>query len=87
MFIIWFLIRWDRLQPFERDMVRHGLGMWAPEMRPHWSRLFNVWRNPRDISHALVNIPVEWAKLDPQRAVKFGILDQFFFWCVFTLLT
>lgn len=86
MFILWFLIRWDRLEPFERDMVRYWFGWTSPAMKPHWRRLLNVWKDPKDISHALINLPVEWARLDPQRAVKFGIIDQFVFWVLFTLL-
>lgn len=43
------------------------LGLFSPEMKPHWDRL---WSEPS--GHAFVNIGTEWTRLDPQRAFKVG---------------
>ena len=57
----------------DRQRVAHGLGWWAPEMRPHWQRLWADIRylDWRDGQHAITNISTEWVRLDAQRAQKF----------------
>jgi hypothetical protein len=49
----------------DRDRVRHVLGLFSPEMRPHWQRL-----REQPSFHAYSNIWTEWTRLDPQRAWK-----------------
>lgn len=76
-----------RLQPFEQDRLRHGLGWWAPEMRAHWSRLWTaITSKPGDILHAALNIPVEWTRADPSRAVKLAVIDQGIAWALVVAL-
>jgi hypothetical protein len=61
----------------DRERVRYGLGLWAPEMRPHWHRLFH------DFSlHAYANIWTEWCRDDPQRAWKVmsAVIDVLAVW-------
>lgn len=65
--LVWFIrYLFNDLQPFEQRLVADFLGLRPSAMRPHWSRLrwalTNDWR---DLGHALINVPVEWAKLDP----------------------
>lgn len=86
--LVWFIrYLFNDLQPFEQHLVADFLGLRSSAMRPHWNRLrwalTNDWR---DLGHALINVPVEWAKLDPQRAVKVGILDQAFVWMVIAVI-
>lgn len=86
--LVWFIrYLFNDLQPFEQRLVADFLGLRSSAMRPHWSRLRRALTNDwRDLGHALINVPVEWAKLDPQRAVKVGILDQAFVWMVIVVL-
>lgn len=50
------------LEAFRRA---HCYGWLAPEMEPHWERLFR-----ERTQHAAKNVMSEWVRLDPQRAGK-----------------
>ena len=65
----------------DRKRIKHFLGLAAPEMRPHWQRL---WQTPS--LHAYANIWTEWTRLDPQRAWKTmsALLDLAILAAVFT---
>lgn len=83
MFSLYLFIKYilGKTQPFEDRLIADCFGWFAPEMTEHWYRLGNaILRDWRDIQHALINMPVEWAKTDPQRAAKIGIMDQAVFW-------
>lgn len=88
MFLLYWLIKraLGKLQPFEERIVADHFGLTHPKMGRVWARIRNLPHNPSDITHALTDVLVEWAYLHPQRAVKIGIYDQFFFWCVFTVV-
>lgn len=67
--LIWVIQLWaGLLGPKDHERLRHGLGLWGPEMQPHWERLWVL----RD-GHSLVNVGTEWVRLDPQRAFKVGV--------------
>lgn len=86
MFTIWWSLKklFGKLQPFEERIVGNWFGLTDPRMIPHWERVKNIPRNPRDIFHATINVVVEWVRLHPQRGTKIGILDQAFVWIVYT---
>lgn len=50
------------------ESFRYGMGLWHPEMRPHYRALFL----PGRLHHELVNLGTEWVRLDAQRAFKLG---------------
>lgn len=51
----------------DKARLENGLGVWSPEMKPHWSRLRDTWGLD---GHSLINIGTEWYRLDAQRAFK-----------------
>lgn len=65
--------------PKDRRRWAHGLGLWAPEMLPHWRRFSRRWWD----GHSLVNIGTEWTRLDPQRAFKAQFVG---YWATMALL-
>lgn len=67
MFTLIWLIQWalGKIEDHDLDRLRHGLGLWSPEMRAHWRRLFTA-----PSGHAFINIWTEWTRLDAQRAGK-----------------
>jgi hypothetical protein len=52
----------------DAESFKHGMGLWAPAMLPHYRALFQ----PGRFHHELVNLGTEWVRLDAQRAFKLG---------------
>ncbi|WP_022729786.1 hypothetical protein [Fodinicurvata sediminis] len=78
MYILWWLILWaiGRIEPVDRDRLRHVFGWLDPRMDPHWARVWRnlkgLWRPSRlmDLPHSIENLSTEWARLDSQRSQK-----------------
>lgn len=85
MFSLYLLIKYilGKTEPFEDRLIAYGFGWFSPKMREHWYRLGHaLLRDWPDLQHALINMPVEWARTDPQRAAKIGMMDQAVFWLI-----
>jgi hypothetical protein len=80
MFTLYWIIKraLGRLDYFEEGIVADFFGLASARMKSYYKRLFTA--NFNDFTHALVNIPVEWTRMDPQRAAKIGIMDQALVW-------
>lgn len=71
MFVLtWVIKSWlGTLGPKDKKRLESGLGLWSPEMLPHWERL----KKTKGLDgHSLINIGTEWVRLDAQRAFKVG---------------
>lgn len=72
MFVLTWIVKdfLGTLGPKDKKRLENGLGLWSPEMTPHWKRLAET--KGLD-GHSLVNIGTEWVRLDSQRAFKVGV--------------